>query len=798
MRAKRRFSITLKNGFDVRYLILNLWMILLLLFAGRATSEVADSLSVLEEVVKAAPKDGDAWVVLGNLYLNAGEIEKADNAFRKGIRYAGSAEAYVGLGRVYMARGPKRARQGLPYFRMARAKDPKSIDAELYLARAKVMLRDLDAEDAFRRVIALAPDYAPVYLELADWYVNNNFEMYYGEIRLLYEKYLRLRPGDVDALYGLAVSYTEEQNYRSVVGIGEMALARNPGEARLLALLAQAHAGMGDPDRALALFAQYFDAIPTEERVLYKDLQLVARPEELKIYESLPEEERAAFLTTFWRKRDLTLISGGLAREAEHYRRVWFARTHFAKGVQPWDRRGEVYIRYGEPDYRSRSHAPNAVPSAEAEVVKERLALDIEGGFVASGDLTAESFFGGVDDEQPVEDYEDINPIEPVYPVAFNERSVPWESWVYTQVGGGVEFVFVDELLNGKWQFPSLPDGTRMSGERLSALLRSHPGAVLNDLVVSTPEYFDLPPGIEPLAFYYDVARFRSEEGKTGVEVYYGVPTLEVDIENENGHVRRSVVISDDEGEEVFRTRDDLYFGGIDSRQLKKGTFVPDVAYLEVPPGTYRMAVHLADVNSGKWGVYVQDLVAPTFSDSLAMSDLELAWAISEEEAFHDKYRKADVWVMPMPSRSFVNDRSVFVYYEVYNLQRDEFGQTRYKVSYTIQQDVRSGSSIFGLLSGGFKKLIARNKKPQVAVSYEHVGRDVWEPIHLELDSKKMILGLNQVEVEVTDLSSGQSVKREAIFRLEPAPQVAERQRGNPGDDVRQGRRGRRGERQRR
>ena len=132
-----------------------------------------------------------------------GRSRRPINAFRKGIRYAGSAEAYVGLGRVYMARGPTRARQGLPYFRMARAKDPKSIDAELYLARAKVMLRDLDAEDAFRRVIALAPDYAPVYLELADWYVNNNYEMYYDEIRLLYEKYLRLRPGDVEALYGL-------------------------------------------------------------------------------------------------------------------------------------------------------------------------------------------------------------------------------------------------------------------------------------------------------------------------------------------------------------------------------------------------------------------------------------------------------------------------------------------------------------------------------------------------------------------------------------------------------------------
>ncbi|MCZ6634215.1 MAG: GWxTD domain-containing protein, partial [bacterium] len=754
-------------------------------------------LSVLEAVVKAAPKDGDGWVRLGNAYLDAGEIKKADKAFRKGIRYAKSAEAYVGLGRVYMAMGPKRARSGLKYFRMARAKDRKSIEPELYFARAKVMLRDLDAEDAFRRVIEMAPDYAPVYLELAQWYTNHNLEMYYDEIRPLYEKYLSLRPDDIDALYGLALSYTEQQNYRPVVKIAETALEKHPQEARLLALIAQAHAALGDPELALKLFQQYLQLIPSEERALYEDLRLVAKPEEWKVYEALPEREREAFLTKFWRKRDLTLVSGGLAREAEHDRRVWYARTHFAKDVQPWDRRGEVYIRYGEPNYRSRSNAPNTLPSAEVEMVKERLALDIGlGDFAGLGDLDEESFFCGVDDAQAVEDYVGVNLVEPVYPVAFDERLVPWESWVYTQVGGGVEFVFVDEVLNGKWDFPSLPDGSRISRDRFSALMQYHPGVVLNTMVLSTPEYFDFPPGIEPLEFYYDVARFRAQDGKTGVEVYYGIPTLEVGIENEGGHVRRTVVISDDEGEEVFRTQDHLYFGGIDKTDMKKGMFVPDVSYLEVPPGTYRMAVHLSDVYSGKWGVYVQELEAPVFSDSLEMSDLELAWSIGDQEVFHDKYRKGDVWVMPMPSRSFVNDRSVFIYYEIYNLERDEFGQTRFKVSYTIQQDVRSGSTVFGLLSGGFRKLMAKGKKPQVVVSYERVGQDVWEPIYLELDSRKMAPGMNQIEVEVTDLLRGLSMKRKAIFRLEPPDPVTEEQRRDQNDlfeDSPQGGRGGRG-----
>ena len=762
-----------------------LWLIMLLASPGWAATESSDSLADLEAAVEVAPKDGDSWVRLGDMYLDLDEVKKAENAFRKGIRYGKSAGAYVGLGRVYIAMGPTRARSGLKYFRMARAKRPEWIEPDLYLARAKVMLRDLDAEDAFRDVIEKDPEYAPVYLELAEWYMNHNLEMYYEEVRPLYETYLELRPDDVDALYGLALTYTEQQNYRPVIEIGESALVKRPGEARVVALIAQAQAALGDPDLALEMFGKFMGMISEAERALYEDLSLVAKPDELKTYEALPEEEREKFLAKFWRKRDMTLVSGGLAREAEHYRRVWYARAHFAKDVQPWDRRGEVYIRYGEPDYRSRSNAPNPLPSAEVEAVKERLALDIGlGDFVGLGDFEEASFFGGVDDELAVGDFEGVDLVEPVYPVVFDERRMPWESWIYTQVGGGVEFVFVDEVLNGKWNFPPVPDGTRMSMDRFSALMQYHPGAVLNEVKGSTPEYFDLPPGIEPLEFYYDVARFRGREGKTGVEVYYGVPTLEVDIENEEGHVRRTVVISDDEGEEVFRTREDLYFGGIDQEMKKKGTFVPDMAYLEVPPGEYRMAVHLSDVYSGKWGIYVQELEIPTLSDSLDMSDLELAWTIGDEQAFQEKYRKGDVWVMPMPSRSFVNDRSVFVYYEVYNLERDEFGQTRYKVSYIIQQDVRSGATVFGLLSAGFKKLMAKRKKPQVSVSYERVGYDVWEPIYLELDSRQMALGINQIEVEVTDLLSGLTMKRKAIFRLDSPERMAEEERQRQDDDL--------------
>ena len=66
------------------------------------------------------------------------------------------------------------------------------------------------------------------------------------------------------------------------------------------------------------------------------------------------------------------------------------------------------------------------------------------------------------------------------------------------------------------------------------------------------------------------------------------------------------------------------------------------------------------------------------------------------------------------------------------------------------------------------KKLIAVGK-PQVVVSYEREGRDLWEPIYLELDMRKVNTGLNQVEVKVSDLVSGQIVSKRTMFRLSKA-----------------------------
>lgn len=126
-----------------------------------------DSLSVFKSQVIQSPKDGVAWTRLGYVYLAVDSLEQAEDAFKKGERYARSAQAYHGRGLVQVKKGVRYARSAFPFFRKALGVDPTFIDAQLEIARTHSLLREPDAESAYRKVMKMDPTYAPVYLELA-------------------------------------------------------------------------------------------------------------------------------------------------------------------------------------------------------------------------------------------------------------------------------------------------------------------------------------------------------------------------------------------------------------------------------------------------------------------------------------------------------------------------------------------------------------------------------------------------------------------------------------------------------
>ena len=106
----------------------------------------------------------------------------------------------------------------------------------------------------------------------------------------------------------------------------------------------------------------------------------------------------------------------------------------------------------------------------------------------------------------------------------------------------------------------------------------------------------------------------------------------------------------------------------------------------------------------------------------------------------------------------------------MYNLKLDEFGQAKYRVTYTIHPNVAGGTTVAGVVIGGLRRLFAGAKEPEFTISYERVVNATDEPVFFALETESLKPGLKMVEVGIDDLNSGQRVSRQAVFNVEMSP----------------------------
>lgn len=684
-----------------------------------------DSLPHYKHAVAKHDTSARSWSVLGHAYIALDSLDEAERAFRRSIELGDLASAHYGM--------------GLSHLRRCRHKQQST--------------RCLQVEGALLDAIERDSDFGPAYIGRAEW----DFDTGWPDRTAEYLKgYLRHHPDDLEAQYRLALACIEQAEYLQAGDVARAVLLEHPKETQLLPVAAQAYAVAGDIDNALGLWSHYIARIPGEERALYLDMKKIASRSEWKAIEKAPSDSLAAAIASFWNRRDVTLTPGGRARKAEHYRRVWYARTFLSQKEQPWDLRGEIYVRYGEPDYRSRSGHPNKLPSNAAYSVKQRLYTRL------NGDL-----------------YEGTG-IEPAYPVStFTGMFATggWESWVYVDIGNGVEFVFEDRQRNGRWRWPDLPKsvvqvgppGSRVDHKPISLAMSLNPGQVYEGVVTRVPDRYVRPPGIQAYPFYYSTATFRGENGNARIEVTFGVPASPGK-DPESGRIvtrvlRTAVLATPDREWTVARVSDDLGFVHSNA-DTSTGAFYPDLVHLDAPSGSYQLSVQLSDRRVGKWGVYAQELEVPDYHGGLAISDIQLAWSVSDT-AGADRFRKGDFWIIPTPTRTFTREHHPKFYYEVYNLQRDEFGRTQVEVCYEVKHISKHENTVVGWIAAGLRKLFGG--KPQFAFRYDRSGSSEWEPIYFELDTNELETGENRLTVILKDRLAGESVMKEASFRLSKA-----------------------------
>ncbi len=815
------------------------------------------AIDLLQEAVHLDPELVEGHARLGTAYLESRERKKqwkkARQAFEKALSLNPDlAEAHDGLGQIalYQKEDIHGART---HFEKAIALAPQSQKIRYHLDLVRLLQEDRSLKRASERALERDSTDVTACKIMAEHHKKKDE---WDRVINLYKRCIWQTPEDLDVAYQLGVIYAMNEQFAELRDLLTH-LGNSVESRRFLPLIAQVFLHEGDGERAVRIFRNYITLLDAAEAALYRDISLLASIPELESYNRVTSAiEREAFLRRFWIRHDLSRVSGGFLRQAEHYRRVWHARTHFSKAIYPWDRRGEVYIRYGEPDYRSTSDRLNADMPAKAQRIKERMAVDLYGP-----DAVGEFFTGPVypvrsnrafstkapdpqdlgltsdeiqliflledaqdaertelservqaadagegdqvnrivDQEQTLAALGDVNigdlsfspsrvrqerfveqAIGLFMPVTNREDAsiVPWESWVYTMVAEGLEVTFTDEYFQGNFEFAPVP--THVPNELkeryvavrdLTDFLYHSPELVLNKMAGRIPDFHDFARGAQPLDFWYRTASFKGKDGRTRLEIYSGIPPDSLLKKQEGTWVVRSAALTDPAVDQTYRDERKFFLDETflqTSVDTSRGwqNLVLDMAAIEAPPGTYELGLRVREAETRRFQIYKQQVVLEDYARAdLNLSDIELAWSISEETPSKSVFVKQGLNIMPMSVWAFPEKHPAFLYFEIYHLNRDEFGQTHYRVTYHIQskdQKIRGARVLAGL-----GRLLGKEEGKQgVSVTYDQVGNTTDGLSYVELNLDGAGKGDHEVRVTVEDLVSGVQVTKKATFGI--------------------------------
>ncbi len=669
--------------------------------------------------------------------LAQGDVRGAQRLFSQALRKdPNSTAALTGMGRAMMeipAGGGRALRHLTKAVRLA----PDDPDAHYYKALAHIHMSDSDIgrDNAnlglreLERVLELNPSHADANFQkgrlLREVYRNA------GDAIAAFLLQLDANPEHGEARQHLLEMQVITGNWYGAVSAGEAILARNPEASEAYPYLAAAQWYLGRPTDALQTFERYFDVLDEEEKTLYFDLGYVLTPDEQSDFEALDDDGRRHYRDRYWAKRDPDPRTAENERLLEHYVRVAYSRIEFGQRKWPWDDRGMFYVRYGEPDLR------------------------IGWGQPYAEDLVEDPIFSG-----RRRDFEEELGL-PRNAVGGAENARAWaartpERWVYFD--RGIDLHFTDPVMNGR--FSVAGDRTRLMVERMEEKL---PTISVEEEQIAR---------INPLE---SVVTFRAAEGRTAIEYAFALLPEEFGVFRSPTGVYAELDIgvqlyTPDWKPVVGASETDRRVETVPQIQVRGIPLFVDTTRLEANPGSYLLATMLLDPGTGARATVEEAIEVPDYSGTeLMVSDILPAAGIREVGPGRiGRFIRGELEVLPLPGASLQADQSLFVYYEIYNLTKDDIGATDYQVRYAVYEVVEE-TGLTQRLFRGIRNLFRRGDAlAGLSSVIEATGIRSDVPSHIELDMRLAPPGAYELQLVVTDRLTGSTSSSALRFRTLP------------------------------
>lgn len=223
------------------------------------TDRPLDAVPLLEQAIKAAPRDPAIYNVLGGALRAIGDFERAVDVYKKALRYDGKfTDGHFNLANTYRDLG--RLDEAAAHYGKAVALEPDFVDAHFNLGLTlNALERFEDAEAAYRKVLSQAPDDADTMVGLGK---ALTMQLRYDEAETQLRAAVEADPQSMEAHNNLARALQGQGRTADAQRSIETALALAPDRGELSINYGNILEDQGKVDEAIAAYRDAIARLP--------------------------------------------------------------------------------------------------------------------------------------------------------------------------------------------------------------------------------------------------------------------------------------------------------------------------------------------------------------------------------------------------------------------------------------------------------------------------------------------------------------------------------------------------------
>jgi GWxTD domain-containing protein len=502
------------------------------------------------------------------------------------------------------------------------------------------------------------------------------------------------------------------------------------------------------------------EKLSEEMQHIFAGLHYQLNAHQTRQFLSLPDDvQRAVWIDRFWRLNDPTPTTPENELMIEHNIRVNLVRQSFPSKKWPgWDKRGEVFIRYGPPDYRGKIWGEVTVkkmyPPGELWyylrhdmlVGFEEFGLNGEYIYAIEGlgiwenmspDLMEFLLYDtseGLAQKIP-QDYLEFYAAPT--PVVIRNRANPYAEDEARLSLPREQQEAIDAIMD-----PDLPAAIPKNVS--DVFHKDQIREIANNFEIvleETPATYPYNFNRKELPFYFGVDQFRGGDNSNRVEVQIEVPVV---VEGGRASFEETfhaeVVVWNSRFEEAARqSRDIVLRKSADVAGFSN--LLPTQMVFTLGKGHYRMAVSVRGEKSGAESSFRTSFSCEPFGPDVALSDILFARKIAQTQEV-SIFSRGAIEVIPHPVRAYSRKYPLPLYFEIYNLMLDRQGLSSYTVEYKIIPHTRKKEHFWQRFE---------EADPVVSSEFQSSGYGASETQYIHVGTENLGLGSYDILVTITD-----------------------------------------------